>query len=179
MAPAIQLRFYEELNDYLPPEKRKRVFAVAFEQDVTVAELLGHAGVPIDKVDLILRNGASVGLSEILQDGDRISIYPVFESLDIGSVQRLREKPLRIPRFIAGRDLGGLVRLLSDHGFDARVEDAEPNALYRFAEEEDRILLVEGSLPIGVVLPSRICRVVSSEAREQLNEVLARLDLAK
>jgi hypothetical protein len=179
MTPAIQLRFYEELNDYLPPEKRKRALAFAFEHGVTVAGLLGGMGVPVDKVDLILRNDASVGLSEILQDGDRISIYPVFESLDVTSVQRLREKPLRIPRFIAGRGLADLVRLLSDRGLDAIVGDAEPAALCRVAEKEGRILLVKGNPPPGVVLPSRVCRVVSSEALEQLGEILARLDLAR
>jgi len=178
MAPAIQLRFYEELNDFLPAEKRKQTFAFALEHGATIAELLSLFGVPVDKVDLILCNGASVGLSQALHDGDRISIYPIFESLDISSVLRLREKPLRIPCFLAGRSLLSLARLLSDRGFDTRVEDAEPQVLCRIAEEENRILLVEGNPPSGVVLPSRICRVVSSEAQEQLNEVLARLDLA-
>jgi uncharacterized protein with PIN domain len=85
---------------------------------------------------------------------------------------------LRVPRFLAGPSLPGLARLLSARGFDARVEHAEPPGLCRIAEEEGRILLIEGNLPPGAVSPSRICRVVSSEADEQLNEVLARLDLA-
>jgi hypothetical protein len=178
MAPAIQLRFYEELNDCLPAENRKRAFAVDFEQGATVADLLGRIPVPVEKVDLILCNGVSVGLSQALQDGDRVSVYPVFESLDIAALVRLREKPLRVPRFLAGPSLPGLARLLSARGFDARVEDAEPPGLCRIAEEEGRILLIEGNLPPGAVLPSRICRVVSSEADEQLDEVLARLDLA-
>ena len=178
MAPAIQLRFYEELNDYLAAERRKRAFSISFERSTTVAEQLGLLGVPVDKVDLVLCNGVSVGFSQVLQDGDRIGVYPVFESIDITPVQRLRERPLRAIRLLAGPGLINLVRLLSERGLDARVEDAEPGVLCRIAEEESRILLVEGSLPAGVALPSRICRVVSSEVPEQLNEVLARLDLA-
>ncbi len=178
MAPAIQLRFYAELNDYLPREKRNRTCALAFKHGATIADLIGLVGVPIDKVDLILRNSVSVGLSQLLQDGDRISVYPVFESFDISPILRLREKPLRIPRFVTGRDLFGLARLLSARGFDTRVEDTDPTTLCRIAEEEGRILLVQGNLPRGVVLPSRVCRVAASEAREQLGEVLARLDLA-
>ncbi len=177
MAPSIQMRFYEELNDYLPPEKRKRAFSLSFEHGATVAEQLDLLGVPVDKVDLVLCNGVSVGLSQILQDGDRISAYPVFESLDITTVQYLREKPLRTSRFLADSRLSSLVGLLIEHGFDARVEDAEPAELCRTAEKEGRILLVEGSMPTGVVPPSRLCCVVSSEASDQLSEVLARLDL--
>lgn len=177
MAPAIQLRLYEELNDYLAAEQRKRSFSVSFERGATIAEQLDLLNVPIDKVDLVLCNGASVGLSQALHDGDRLSVYPVFESFDIAFVQRLRERPLRTPRLLAGRSLISLVRLLSERGLDARAEDAEPEALCRIAEGEARILLVEGRLPNDVVPPSRICRVVSTEAREQLNEVLARLDL--
>lgn len=177
MAPAIHLRFYEELNDYLAAEQRKRAFSVSFERGATIAEQLDLLGIPIEEVDLVLCNGASVGLSQALQDGDRLSVYPVFESFDIALIQRLRERPLRTPRFLAGRSLISLVRLLSERGLDGRVEDAEPEVLCRIAEEESRILLVEGSLPTGVDLPSRVCRVVSTEASDQLGEVLARLDL--
>ena len=51
-------------------------------------------GVPSDEVDLVLVNGESVPFDHIIGEGDRISIYPIFESLDISSVTRLRDKPL-------------------------------------------------------------------------------------
>lgn len=177
MPPVVELRFYEELNDFLPPGRRKQLLTVPFASGATVADLLGRFEVPVERVDLILRNGASVGLSQALQDGDRISVYPVFESLDITRVVRLRNRPLRTPRFLAGSRLLGLARLLSCRGYDVRVEDASPKVLARMAEEESRILLVEGALPSGVPLPSRICRVVSSEPGMQFDEVSARLDL--
>jgi hypothetical protein len=179
MPPAVELRFYEELNDFLPPGKRKQPLTVPFASGATVADLLGRFAVPVERVDLILRNGMSVGLSQVLRDGDRISVYPVFESLDITPVVRLRERPLRVPRFLAGSRLFGLARLLCERGYDVKVEDAGPAALAQIAEEESRIWLVEGALPSGAPLPSRTCRVVSSEPAMQLDEVLARLDLAK
>ena len=40
-------------------------------------------GVPHTEIDLILINGRSVDFTYILQDGDRVSVYPVFESLNI------------------------------------------------------------------------------------------------
>ncbi len=49
---------------------------------------------------MILVNGISVGFYYHLQKGDYISVYPVFESLDISSIVRLRANTLRQTRFI-------------------------------------------------------------------------------
>ncbi|HDH87561.1 MAG TPA: hypothetical protein ENF36_05890, partial [Desulfobacteraceae bacterium] len=51
-------------------------------------------GVPPEEVDLVLVNSESVPFDHIILEGDKISIYPIFESLDISSVTRLRDKPL-------------------------------------------------------------------------------------
>jgi hypothetical protein len=61
---------------------------------------LPDAGVPHTEVDLILVNGRSVGFDHRLEDGDRVSVYPVFEALDVTPVVRLRPRPLREPRFV-------------------------------------------------------------------------------
>lgn len=53
------------------------------------------------EVDLILANGKCVDFEYILQDGDRISVYPAFQSLNIETVTRLRESPLRRTKFTA------------------------------------------------------------------------------
>lgn len=45
---------------------------------------------PHTEVDLILVNGVSVGFDYRLQAGDRVSVYPVFESLDVGPVNETR-----------------------------------------------------------------------------------------
>lgn len=77
----ITLRFYEELNDHLTSERRKVPFAYRFCDGRTVAELLRELGVPCDAVELVLANGESVDFTYSVRDGDRISVYPVFESL--------------------------------------------------------------------------------------------------
>jgi hypothetical protein len=46
-------------------------------------------------MDLILINSNSVKFDHKLSNGDYISVYPVFENLDISHVTRLRQKPLR------------------------------------------------------------------------------------
>jgi hypothetical protein len=40
----------------------------------------------------------SVAFSFLLKDGDRVSVYPIFERLDISGVTRVREEPLNIIR---------------------------------------------------------------------------------
>lgn len=94
MDSTVYVRLYEELNDYLPEEKRKRTFSLSFKGTKSVEEAICLLGVPPEEVDLVLVNGESVPFSHIAQDGDRISIYPIFESLDIGTVTMLRDESL-------------------------------------------------------------------------------------
>jgi len=84
-------RFYEELSDYLPEECRKRDFEVRFEKPVTVGKAIESLGVPLSEVDLILVNGRSVSFRYRLKDGDRVSVYPIFEQLDISGLTRVRK----------------------------------------------------------------------------------------
>lgn len=91
----VTIRFYEELNDYLPEEKRKREFTRFFDHSATLRELVESFGIPPNEVDLMLVNGLSVDFSYIVSDGDRVSVYPIFETFDISGVTKVREKPLR------------------------------------------------------------------------------------
>jgi uncharacterized protein len=92
------LRFYEELGDYLPGDKKKRDFVLSFEGHVSIADLLKAVGVPASEVDLALCDSESVSLEHVVQDGDRLSIYPIFELLDIRGTTRVRTEPLRRTR---------------------------------------------------------------------------------
>ena len=76
-------RFYEELNEFLPSEKRKKFFAYTFNGTPSVKDAIEANGIPHAEVDLILVNSVSVGFSYNLRDGDRVSVYPVFETFDI------------------------------------------------------------------------------------------------
>jgi hypothetical protein len=93
-------RFYEELNDFLPKRKRKRTFSITFDGRPSVKHVIESIGVPHTEIDLILVNSVSVDFKHFLTDQDRVSVYPVFESLDISPVVRLRPAPLRKTAFI-------------------------------------------------------------------------------
>ena len=114
----VYFRFYEELNDFLPSEKRKTRFEHHFINRTSVKDMIEAFGIPHTEIDLILVNGKSVDFNYVINDGDNVSVYPVFESLDISDVQHLRPKPLRKPKFILDVHLGKLARSLRMLGFD-------------------------------------------------------------
>ncbi|MCK5152888.1 MAG: MoaD/ThiS family protein, partial [Spirochaetales bacterium] len=91
----VTIRFYEELNDFLVVEKKKVSFTVKTNPGQTVKDLIESENVPHTEVDLILVNSNSVDFSYQVKANDRISVYPVFESLDIKNATKLRPLPLR------------------------------------------------------------------------------------
>jgi hypothetical protein len=114
-----QFRFYGELNAFLQPQLRKQTFCHAFRRGFTLQQVIEGLGVPPGRVDLILVNGSPVQFDFLLGRGDRVAVYPVFETFDIAGVSGLRESPLRQVRFILDVHLGKLARLLRMLGFDA------------------------------------------------------------
>ncbi len=174
----VWVRLYEELNEYLPSEKRKLAWACPFTGEISVATLLRSIGVPLGEVDLILRNGESVGPLQVIQDRDRISVYPVFESLDIKTAARVREEPLRRPSFIVDRGLERLAFHLRLSGFDVLTRTGLPDEhSSNSTEPGDRILLIRADQQVPDV--SHCFRVHSGVPRCQAEEVIARLDLRR
>ena len=136
-------------------------------------------GVPHTEVELILVNGESSDFSRILSEGDRVSVYPVFEAFDIGPLVRLRPEPLRQTRFLLDGHLGRLARYLRMVGFDSAYDrNAEDEALARLSVSERRILLTRDR---GLLKRREVTHgywVRQTDARKQLSEVVRRFDLA-
>jgi uncharacterized protein len=105
---SVHLRFYAELNDFLPRPRRQVTFAHRTNSQASVKDLIESVGVPHTEVDLILVNGESVDFSYRLKGNDRVSVYPVFESMDIRSLLRVRPEPLRETKFVVDIHLGRL-----------------------------------------------------------------------
>ncbi|MBC8424719.1 Mut7-C ubiquitin/RNAse domain-containing protein [bacterium] len=175
-----RFRFYEELNDFLPPRRRKREFAHAFRGAPAVKDAIEALGVPHVEIDLILVDGRSVDFGHALRDGQRVAVYPVFESLDISPVTRLREHPLRVPRFVCDVHLGKLARRLRILGFDTVwADDLEDAVIASVASREGRCVLTRD---VGLLKRNEVTRgywVRGTEVRSQVAEVVRRLDLAK
>jgi sulfur carrier protein ThiS len=171
-------RFYEELNDRLPPDKRKRDFEVPLEGKETAREIIGELGVPPEEVDLLLVNGESAGLDHGLKEGDRVSVYPVFERLDIGGVSRIREDPLRRLRFIVDNELEGLAQSLTRLGLDVCFRgDFSGVQFQQLLREEHRILLTEREDSPELQGIDRVIVLKPGSLQEQMTQITETLDL--
>lgn len=170
-------RFYGPLNDFLPPARRGRAFEVSCARAATTKHMIEALGVPHTEVALLRVNGESAGLVQPVRDGDRIAVYPQFESLDVAELRREpRPEP---PRFIADAHFGGLARLLRMAGFDTfydnGIGDDEIEAL---AAREGRIVLTRDLELLKRRGIAHGCYLRAPDSVGQLREVFDRLDLA-
>ena len=173
-------RFYEELNDFLAPERRRREFACPCARAATAKHMIEALGVPHTEVELVLVNGESVGFDRLLEHGDRVAVFPRFEMIDVTPMLRVREHPLRVTHFLADAHLGGLAHLLRMAGFDTlydnNFQDSEIETIAvrdsRIVLTRDRELLKRRSITHG-------CFVHTLKPPQQLCEIFDRLDLAR
>ncbi len=174
----VHIRFYEELNDHLLREQRRRTFAWECAAGATVRGVLEVLGVPAAEVDLILVDGESAAFDRELHDGDRVSVYPKFESFDIAAVQRLRSAPLREPRFLADGHLARLARYLRLLGFDTLCPmTADATRKIRTARDEKRVILTRSRRLAADPRLTHALLVLAEDPREQLAEIVDRLHL--
>ncbi len=172
------LRFYEELNDFLPKEKKKTSFPCIFSGNPSVKDLIESLGVPHVEVDLILVNGNPVNFSYKVNDEDNISVYPVFESLDIKGITHLRQKPLRNIRFILDEHLGKLAKYLRLCGFDTLIsKEYTDNEIVIISVSEKRIILTRDRQLLKNRQVTHGCWIRSVHTDEQVIEVFRRFDL--
>lgn len=173
-------RFYEELNDFLAPERRQREFVAPCARAATTKHMIEALGVPHTEVELILVNGESVGFDRLLRDGDRVAVYPKFEAIDIAPLLRVREGPLRVTRFIADAHLGGLARMLRMAGFDTLYRnDYTDRQIAEIAVAEERIVLTRDRELLKLREVTHGCYVHALKPEQQFREIVDRLDLAR
>ena len=172
-----EFRFYEELNDHLPTGRRKRPFPHQFSGRTPVAELIRTLGVPLLEVELILVNGSSVAGDHLVSDGDRVSVYPVFEAFDVTPLVRLRPGPLRRIRFVVDAGLGKLGRLLHGLGYDTVSFGDSRDSGAHTATREGRIVLTRKASRLQEPGVTHGLLVRAGDPHEQLDEVMQRLHL--
>jgi uncharacterized protein len=176
--PTAELRFYEELNDYLPPPRQKCSFVHSFAGTPAVKDVIEGLGVPHTEIDLILVDGHSVRFAHRLRGGERVAVYPMFERLEIRPLCRLRPKPLRRTRFIADVHLGKLARFLRLLGFDTQYStEAADRDLVAISIREHRILLSRDVRIFMYKTLTRGYRLRSTAPERQVEEVIEALSL--
>ncbi len=173
-------RFYGELNDLLAPARRQQPFAHRFAGRPSVKDTIEALGVPHPEVDVVLVNDRPVSFAYRLADGDRVSVYPAYQSLPIAEADRAGPPPLDEARFVLDGHLGRLAAHLRMIGFDTWYRnDVADDVLAAVSAEERRILLTRDRalLRRGIVTHGYFVR--SDQPREQLREVVDRFRLGQ
>ncbi|MCG8335161.1 MAG: Mut7-C ubiquitin/RNAse domain-containing protein [Proteobacteria bacterium] len=172
------LRFYEELNDFLPPDKQKKPFAYLFFGSPSIKDVIEALGIPHGEVDMILINGKSESFDYSLKSGDNVSVYPMFESMDISSTTKVRAKPLRENKFILDVHLGKTAKNLRMLGFDAHYENnLDDPEIIEIAQKDKRIILTRDKELLKNSKVTHGYWVRSKNSDKQISEVIKRFDL--
>lgn len=175
----VRFRFYEELNNYLPEKRRKVWFEYFFTGVISVQDAIQSLGIPSGEIDLILVNQQPKGFDHLLQDDDRISVYPVFELFDLSKISRLREMPLRNPTFICDVHLGRLCKYLRMLGWDALYSNHyTTKEMIAISLQEKRIILSRSCQLIRNKEVTRAYWIRSSNPVEQIKDLIIKLDLS-
>ena len=174
----VALRFYAELNDFLRDSQKYRRFETELNRRTSVKDLIESLGVPHTEVEIILANGRSVDFSYIVESEDDLSVYPMFESVDVTPILKLRDTPLRQTRFVLDCHLGRLARYLRQFGFDTLYRnDYTDDQLAETSARENRILLTRDRRLLKRSIINHGYFIRAFDPRKQLDEVINRFDL--
>jgi len=72
----IELRFYATLIKYAEKNKIPQFSTVELEDGTTVTSLLNKFNIPEKDVHVVIINGRNADLEQVLQDGDRVALFP-------------------------------------------------------------------------------------------------------
>ena len=188
MFEQVNIRFYEELNDFLPAVQRNTVFAHQLKQPGSVKDLIESIGLPHTEIDLIMVNGESVDFSYRVHGGDSISVYPVSKpytgklatgDLAFGlSLRHNQPEPLAEPRFVLDVHLGRLASYLRLLGFDTLYRnDYDDATLASVSVDDHRILLTcdRRLLMRKIIIHGYFVR--ARQLQQQLFEIMSHFDL--
>jgi uncharacterized protein with PIN domain len=176
--PNVIFRFYEELNDFLPENRRKTDFEAPLKGTRSIKDMIESLGVPHTEVDLILVNNRSVDFRYILQDRDRVSVYPVFELLNITGITRLRNIPLRRNRFIADINIGNIVKYMRVLGLDVYHDSFLSNRdIIEISNNKKRIILTQNKKLLKFKDVSHGMFIRPGTTIEQIRRIIEYLDI--
>lgn len=160
-------RFYEELNDFLPLDKKKVAFDYSFRANPAVKDVIEAIGVPHVEINLIRVNDQTVDFWYHLKNNDVVTVY--------GIQQKKEAKGIK---FILDVHLGKLAKYLRMCGFDTAYQnDYNDKIIIEISLEENRIILTRNIGLLKVKSVSNGYFIRSQDSKAQLTEVLKHFDL--
>jgi hypothetical protein len=170
--PVATFRFYEELNENLPVHKRKIDFEQEFQKGSSLKDIIELFDVPCGDIDLILVNGRTVDFEYVIDEGDRVSVYPVFERFDIQEITSLIGRPLRRLKFIVDSNLEKLAVQMNELNLDTYFNPKlTKERVLEMSRIERRILITMSPNFFDSKNIDRIIIVDSAPVSEQVTQI--------
>ncbi|UCF72651.1 MAG: MoaD/ThiS family protein [Deltaproteobacteria bacterium] len=72
----VRLNLFASLARYMPNKAKGNSWTVEISEGTRVRELLEQCKIPKDTVKLVFLNGVHANGDEILNDGDRVGVFP-------------------------------------------------------------------------------------------------------
>lgn len=72
----IELHLYASLSKYLPPSAKFKTWNMEIETDATVSDVIEQMKIDKKSVKLIFVNGVHADSGKVLNNGDRVGIFP-------------------------------------------------------------------------------------------------------
>jgi len=174
----IGIRFYRSLNDFIAPVLGDAEIIHHFERKASIKDMIESFNVPHTEVGQIWVSGAPRGFNYIVQDGDRIEVFPAGENLSAMSAVQLRPPLSQPPQFVVDSNLGRLARYLRLLGFDCLYRnDYSDDMVARIAGEQQRVVLTRDRLLLHRKIVIHGYFVRAGKPKIQTREVLKRFAL--
>jgi uncharacterized protein len=171
MANTAEFRFFGELADFLPRDKRNASFRYTYARAATLKNAIEALGVPHTEVGRVSVNGAPATLQRIVREGDHVEVSPWQPQHSI--------IPESERRFLADAHLGGPARFLRMLGYDTSHDNAiADEEIRRRAREERRIVLTRDRDLLKCADIARGAYVHALKPEQQLREIAGRYGLA-
>jgi uncharacterized protein len=173
-----EIRFHEKLNFFLQRKNREREIRVSYRGKRSVKDLIESFGVPHVEVDCIFAGGMPVDFEYILNDNERVEVFP--DTTLFGGKDCIKLKPETdcTTHFVLDvhlKKLASRMRLLGlDTDYSENRSDRElaliSSTRNRLVLTRDRQLLMHRNVLRGMY-------VMSTGTDNQIREVLERLNL--
>lgn len=130
------IRFHDTLNDFLSKPNRNHVIPVNFKGRQSIKHIIESLGVPHPEVGKIEVQNHLVKFSYILNDNDRVEIYPWQDYMDLFAKYNIG------PQFILDNHLGKLATYMRIMGIDTLYDNSyQDDEITNFIKNNERILL--------------------------------------
>lgn len=174
----IHLRFYEELNAFIPQDLRKKRFTHTLKVQTSVKDLIESFNIPHTQVNMILVNSEQAEFGHLINDHDDVSVFPYFHRFDVTNLTKITHPEPQTIRFVVDNHLKNLARDLRMLGLDTIYNESNATSkLIALANSQDRILLTKNRNVLKYNILNYGYYVYAKQKDDQLEEVIMQFKL--